>query len=77
MNPKCDKETEENNLTGEISEKAYESNSLDKIDVESLIKDFKITNLDNFNVYLQQLSQVQLNISLFFRIYVLKATILV
>lgn len=29
----------------------------DKIDVESLLKDFKITNLENFNVYLQQLSQ--------------------
>lgn len=60
MNPKSKKETEEQRgFIGEVSLKASESSLLDKIDVESLIKDFKITNLDNFNVYLHQLSQVQ------------------
>lgn len=33
---------------------------VDKIDVEDLIKDFKILNIDNFNAYLKEVWRVKI-----------------
>ena len=35
------------------------SNESEKIDVEGLIKDFKVLNIDNFNLYLKEVWKVQ------------------
>ena len=50
-------ESNSNPIQKETKETHEDIEITDKIDVESFLKDFKITNLENFNVYLQQLSQ--------------------
>ena len=36
------------------------SKEKEKIDVEGLIKDFKVLNIDNFNLYLREVFKVKL-----------------
>lgn len=47
--------------------------TVDKIDVDDLIKDFKVLNIDNFSAYLKEVWRV--NKKIIFRIYLREATI--